>query len=836
MFKTKDEGKNLYLKVFMIALATSVIIFLPFVIVDRGYFLFYGDFNVQQIPFYQLAHRAIREGNIGFNIYTDLGVNFIGSYSFYLLGSPFFLLTLLFPNAWVPYLMAPLFCLKFAVSALTAFMYIKRFVKVKNCAIVGALCYAFSGFAVYNIFFNHFNDVIAVFPLLLVALEEFIVNKRRGYFAAAVFICSFMNYFFFVGQVVFVILYFFVRCAISKHWLLSIKEFLWLAMEAVLGVLGASVILIPSVLAIIGNPRVGGVLTGWGFLTYPNVQRYGAIIHTLFFPPDLPARPNFFPDADAKWASLGAWLPLFGMTGVFAFFKAKKNNFIKVLLIISLVMALVPGLNSAFFGFNAAYYARWFYMPVLLMAVATAISLDNSKLDFKFGVKWNGILIAIIGVIGIMPIKSGNKWKFGLTPFPERYAVSMMIAALSLLIVYLLINLYRKKEFFHKAVVLSVCFITVVYSMAYIGFGKTHSYESSYVIDDCIEGADKFSLPSDDFFRSDIYDGMDNQLMFLRLPTIQAFHSIVPSSVLKFYDKIGIERGVATRPDASFYGLRTLTSVRYQFIKEDANSPYVVPGFEYMNTQNGYKIYENTNFVPMGFTYDYYATEDQLLEINETSRDRYMLKAIILTPEQEEKYSGLMTKINNQNIYSDLDISTLKADCDVLRKDSGTSFKETKTGFISNITLSRKNLVFYSIPYDEGFSVTIDGQPAEIENVSVGFMAVCVPEGEHTIEFTYKTPGLRQGALISLGAVIVFAAYILISRRNKKLRGEVIYTEDAEIMELTDDMPELSNSGFRPLMDAVSEAFDFDADKDEAADEAAGSGSLEQRDDENGEN
>ena len=146
MLKEKDVGVRLYIKVFLLAAAVAAVIFLPFVIYDRGLFLFYGDYNVQQIPFWQHCHEMVRSGNLGFDINTDLGVSFIGSYSFYLLGSPFFWLTLPFPSAWLPYMMAPLFVLKFAVSAVTSFMYIKRFVKCKNYAAVGALLYAFSGF------------------------------------------------------------------------------------------------------------------------------------------------------------------------------------------------------------------------------------------------------------------------------------------------------------------------------------------------------------------------------------------------------------------------------------------------------------------------------------------------------------------------------------------------------------------------------------------------------------------------------------------------------------------------------------------------------------------
>lgn len=166
--KTKER----YGQVFLIAIITAALFFLPFLIMDHGLFLFYGDYNVQQIPFYKLAHEAVRSGNIFWSHYTDLGANFIGSYSFYLLGSPFFWLTIPFPNAWVPYLMAPLFVLKFGCSAVTAYAYIRRFTKTSEMALLGGLIYSFCGFNIYNIFFNHFQEAVVFFPLLLIGLEE----------------------------------------------------------------------------------------------------------------------------------------------------------------------------------------------------------------------------------------------------------------------------------------------------------------------------------------------------------------------------------------------------------------------------------------------------------------------------------------------------------------------------------------------------------------------------------------------------------------------------------------------------------------------------------------
>ena len=118
---------NYFLKAFFLGLGLSFLVFIPFLLVDGGRFLFYGDFNVQQVPFYRLAHDAVRSGNLGWSHLTDLGANFVGSYSFYLLGSPFFWLTIPFPSEWVQYLMGPLLILKFACATLTGYIYIHRY-------------------------------------------------------------------------------------------------------------------------------------------------------------------------------------------------------------------------------------------------------------------------------------------------------------------------------------------------------------------------------------------------------------------------------------------------------------------------------------------------------------------------------------------------------------------------------------------------------------------------------------------------------------------------------------------------------------------------------------
>lgn len=783
--------KEKYLGTFFIALLTAAALFVPYIILGNGYFIFYGDFNVQQIPFYMQCHKAVRSGNIFWSWTTDLGANFIGSYSFYLLGSPFFWLTLPFPTWVVPYLMGPLLILKFACAALTSYCYIRRFTRTPLAASLGGLLYAFSGFSVYNIFFNHFHEAIIVFPLLLLSLELLITENRRFAFALTVALCAVVNYFFFFGMVVFTVIYFFVRL-FSGAFKVRFGRFLVIGFEAVLGLCIAAAILLPSYYAIADNKRLENVLLGWNALMYGKEQIYGNIMECFFFPPDIPARPVFFPGADVKWSSLGGWLPLFGMTGVFVWFGARKRHWLKRVIGICIFMAMVPVLNSAFYAFNTAYYARWFYMPILMMCLATVSLTEDSGVDWSSGYKWVlGITVAAALTIGFFPQKdSKDNIIFGLYSQSDdgmyvfRYWITCIIAIVSLIVLGMLIRLLKSdRKGFYKTAITCVCIISVVYGSFFIGCGRSHSYEIKEVmIDSLIEGS--VDLDDNSEFRVDAYDCVDNTSMYLGLPGINAFHSIVPASIFEFYDFIGVERSVGSRPETNQAALRPLLSVKYLLNRKggedflDDNGETRMPGYEYVKTDGGYYIYENKNYVPYGFSYNYYMSYDFCEEYSKTNRAALMLKAILLDDEQIKKYGGLMTDISelrNSVYYSEDDETslsitddTLAYDSEQLRETSAFYFKRDNRGFTAKVTRDSDNLVFFSVPYDSGWEAYVNGKPAEIEKVNAGFMAVKVGAGTSEIRFNYVTPGLVDGLKITGGAVIVLLVYILVFCLYKK--------------------------------------------------------------------
>ncbi len=759
---------------FWFCLAASAAIFIPFMIVDKGLFIYAGDFNSQQISFWQYANDFIKEGKGQFSWASDLGSSFVNSYSFYMLGSPFFWLSLLFPAAWVPYLMCPLLCLKFAVSGLGAFLWIRRYTKSRNLTIVGACLYAFSGFSVYNVFFNHFLDVIALFPFLLWALDEAVLEKKRGVFAFFVALNLLNNYFFFVGQVVFLLLYFFVK-VFKNEYELSLRQFGWLFFEAVLGCLMGSILLWPSVLFLAGNPRTASVSSGFGLLMYGKVQQYFAIFYSLFFPPDPCYMPNVFTDAVIRHTSMTAYLPLVGMSGVLAYLHSKKKTPLGTVMLICFGMAMVPILNSSFYAFNSSYYARWYYMPILLMCAATVHALEDSDIDFMWGFKASAALSASFLIFGLIPKKEKEGWTMGVEQYPSKFWLTIAQAVLAFAIVYLLWNFSKKSLRFSNRLLGSVLAFSVVYSVLHIALGKFPQWESDAGYKaQMYDAKAQVSLPAEGFYRVDTKDAPDNVGIWLNRSNLRFFNSTVSPSIMEFYPSVGVKRDVSSKPGEELEGtplnaLRSFLGCRYLLSPiENADSTQKelneVSGWSRLENQGAYAIWENQNALPIGFGVDYFMPLEEYNSQNDSTQVQLLLRAVMLDTEQQQQYPTVALalpsnlKEEKEELFAQ-DIASRKA-------DGLQNVWADASGFGGSIHLNKEKFVVFSVPYDAGFSAAVNGIETPILKVNNGMMAIVCPAGENEIRFSYQTPWLSAACWISLGAWMVWAGYLLLFRKR----------------------------------------------------------------------
>lgn len=772
MFK---QEKVYYKKSFFIALIMSAVMFLPFVIIDKGFFVFYGDYNAQQIPFFKMCVQAVHDGMMGWDWHTDLGANFIGSYTYYTLGSPFFWFMTLFPASWSHYLMAPLLCVKIALFSLFAYIYIRRFVTKPQTALIGGILYAFSSFNLYNIFFQ-FQDAIIWFPLLLIALEEAVINKRRGFFALTVALNALANYFFFIGECVFLIIYVLCRYAMDKRFEIKLKDFLCLGIESVVGVMIAGILFIPSIYQVLDVPRSTNILTGWNFIFYGDEQRYGLILESMFFPPEISARNIMFPNANAKWSSVALYLPLFSMAGVFAFVKGAKGHWARVLLPICIVMAFIPGLNAAFTLFNNNFYTRWFYMPELICCLATVYTLEHEEFDLKGGLKVCAVASALIAALALLSpfnadIKdaAGNTHKelqprFLATKMEAGIWVALVISVAFMVMLRLLIGVRKKMSerlFFNRLTAVTIL-CSMILGYYFVGYGrligdKGGAYQRAV--------SAKFDIDDPEFYRIEGISETNNVNMLWGMSSLKSFTSIIPGSTFELYDLMGISRTVNSAPDLDRYGLRALTRVKYvmmpRSLNEDARKSNVrkLLIYDFMETQGEYDIYKTDYALPMGFSYDTYLKESDVK--GNTKVDNLLVRAAVLTEEQVEKYSDILEPedVDNTGI---INLEQFKRDAQK-RIDSGVSdFTITKSGFTAKTGYDTEKLVVFTVPYCKGWSASVNGKPVEIDKVDGGFVGIRTAAGDAQIEFTYETPGLKYGIYLSIAGVVLIGLYFLV--------------------------------------------------------------------------
>lgn len=79
----------------------------------------------------------------------------------------------------------------------------------------------------------------------------------------------------------------------------------------------------------------------------------------------------------------------------------------------------------------------------------------------------------------------------------------------------------------------------------------------------------------------------------------------------------------------------------------------------------------------------------------------------------------------------------------------------SNTALSGTIQMAQDGLVMTTIPQDGGWSVYCDGRKAETVLIADTLVAVRVPEGSHTLKFTYQVPGLQAGVLITVICLIL---------------------------------------------------------------------------------
>lgn len=326
------------------------------------------------------------------------------------------------------------------------------------------------------------------------------------------------------------------------------------------------------------------------------------------------------------------------------------------------------------------------------------------------------------------------------------------------------------------------------------------------------------------FYRTEKWERMTkNESCLSHYSSASLFSSLMNYSVGTFYRELGMEGGKNFYCyNGATPLLSSMLSVKYMLLNDSAEES---PLRKLVGEKGGIYLYENNYVLPLGFMVpsnleerwnfrDATAVYAQNSLVRELGAKENLLEALMVEKSVNEESvtvpeSGYIyiTYTNNaaNTIYADigdkrrtftkcshmymLDIGWCEAGTKIRLTSPETlelgiqayqinfeslneayqalreqeffvdSFSDTKvTGHI-NVTKSGK--LTFSIPCEKGWTLYVDGKETEKQTFLDSLIAVPLSEGMHEIELCYVTPGLKEGAVISGGALLLFLLIII---------------------------------------------------------------------------
>ena len=170
------------------------------------------DYTWQFVPFsydyYDAWHTFFSTGH--FPLYDGgvfLGTDMIGSGSYYGLFDPFIIAMGIFPRNWIPNMYAVMTFFRFAVSALLMRSYLKYLGRKEWTARIGAIAYAFSGFATFMSGFPNVLTATVYIPMILWGIERVLKEGKPGVLIWGVFLEGVTSFFYLVVACIFGTMY-----------------------------------------------------------------------------------------------------------------------------------------------------------------------------------------------------------------------------------------------------------------------------------------------------------------------------------------------------------------------------------------------------------------------------------------------------------------------------------------------------------------------------------------------------------------------------------------------------------------------------------------------------
>ena len=475
----------------------------------------------------------------------------------------------------------------------------------------------------------------------------------------------------------------------------------------------------------------------------------------------------------SNWYSITAYLPLVGVIYAAAYVWKHKNDWVSTLLKISLLTACIPVLNNCFTLFNVESYRRWYYMPILIMALASVRIWEQAVCDRHIGSLIQKSAMVSIGVTCMLAVYlTQYRWsadRENSVNDPVAFYLYLALGVCGAIAAMVFAKYAYKRNNLIKLFVLAAagagCINLMLNIVRYHQNSDFASTKDAY--NEIIKSSE--NLQSDvlpyryAFSNADAYY---NRNFAGSMTSMDSFISTADAGIFEFYDAIGAHRHTITRdgPD----GTNELLSAKYYFTFEpwetkDACSVY-------HNGSREFYVYNDAQALPIGFTYRFYMTRSEFDRLEPRVRSRAMLHALVIADEDETQVSQILQHVPMADTefftreQKEKDIAEHLQEC-------STDFTHSTREFSSVIHTNDETFGFFSVPYSSRWSAKVNGKDAEVFKIN-GLMAVPLEKGENTIHFTYHIGIVLAGLAVSVFSFGIVICIFVLQKRFLHIAGK----------------------------------------------------------------
>lgn len=815
-----------YIAAFFVPVVIMIIIF-----AQRGIFPFgeesflRTDMYHQYAPFFsEFRHKLAEGGSLLYSWDIGLGVNFAALYAYYL-ASPLNWLLILCPGKYVIEFMTAAIVLKIGLAGLSFTWYLRKRSGVPDFgACFFGIFYALSGYMAAYSWNIMWLDCIVLFPLILLGLEQLVREKKGLLYCISLALSILSNYYISIMICMFMVIYFAVLMVLDWEnfkdgWGKCIGLFAGCSLLA--GGL-AAVVLLPEIFALQS--------TASGEMSFPQtVESYFSIVDMLArhignvqVEIGLEHWPNIYCGT--------AVLMLFLLYLVCRNISLREKAVYCSLLLFFLASFSVNVLNFIWHGFHYpnSLPARQSFIYIALMLTVCFQAYRN--LDrFSDRSILAAFLGAVSFVLLSQKFREGDE-AYHFAVFYG--AVFFLAVYAGLMILYRRRGQgERGRKRAALAALLTLFTVCVEAAVNTTCTSVTTTSRTAYTADnEAVETLAASLKGSADFYRIEKTDQRTkNDGAWMHFPSVSLFSSMAHADVTEFMKSLGCEGSTnAYSITGSTPFVDCLLSVKYAFYPREQS----MDRLEYVQDYQGTYLYANRYALPLGFMIpDIMKNEWHLNMANPADVQNSLCSlfdapdvlqeetglgngpSLIYTPEESGEYYAFVSNkqvksvslkkgeekdtFDNINRGYLIEVGMVEAgETLTFQNEEGNEdlgirlYRYNEAGLEhvyrklaeSPLTLSvweddrlkgtvdagMGGTLFTSIPYDKGWTVTVDGQERQPQELFGAFLGIELEPGSHVIECSYMPEGLKEGMMISLLCAAVLAAAVFISRRRRQ--------------------------------------------------------------------